>query len=157
MNVEVKTLPDYNVAYERHVGPYDSSSIGPTYDKLCAWAGPKGLILPSAKFIGISWDNPDVTPADECRYDACLTIPVDTSVGEEIGHTIIKGGSYAVLHCEITNSNFKDPWDKLFSEWLPKSGLQPDEKPCLEIYHSTSEQNAKGNFIVDLCLPVKTN
>ncbi len=155
MHVEVKTLPTYTVAYARHLGAYSPTTIGPVYDKLCAWAGPRGLINEKAAFIGLSWDNPEITPPEKCRYDACITVPEDTAVTGDIGKMTIQGGEFAVLRTEIVNSNFQDPWNQLFMEWLPNSGYQPDDKPCMELYVKEEKSEAGSTMIVDLCLPVK--
>ncbi|MFC7560727.1 hypothetical protein ACFQ5D_00200 [Paenibacillus farraposensis] len=50
----METLPNYRIAYVRQVGPY-----GPAE---------------SAILLGIPQDNPQTTPPEKCRYDACIVI-----------------------------------------------------------------------------------
>ncbi|MCP4748024.1 MAG: hypothetical protein GY874_18090, partial [Desulfobacteraceae bacterium] len=44
----------------------------------------------------VGWDNPEVTPPEKCRYDACITVPEQTKVDGEVGLQKIPSGSYAV-------------------------------------------------------------
>ena len=140
MNVEVKTMPAFHVAYVRHLGPYGTNGIEAAYNKLLQWAGPRSL-AESGQMIGIAWDNPEVTPADKCRYDACITVPEQTKTQDEIGLQKIPEGTYAVYHCEVHNNNFTKPWNEFFGDWLPGSGYQPDDKPCYELYHNDAAED----------------
>jgi len=38
-------------------------------------ADPKGLFTKETRYIGLSYNDPQVTPSDKLRYDACLTVP----------------------------------------------------------------------------------
>lgn len=73
IKVEVKQVPAMRVAYVKHLRGYnDSKGIGNAYQKLFLWAGPRGFMDSDVKVIGMSLDNPDITPQDKCRYYACL-------------------------------------------------------------------------------------
>jgi len=41
-----------------------------------------------------------------------------------------------------TAHEIESAWDQIFGAWLPQSSLQPDDRPCLEIYrgHSADEK-----------------
>src|SRR5262249_28604913 len=94
MDVRVETFPARRVAFMRHVGPYRRA--GDTGAKLRAWAAPGGLVGPETLAIGVAHDDPDVTPADKVRYDACLTVG-DSFVPEgEVGAQEVGGGEYAI-------------------------------------------------------------
>jgi len=47
-DVVVKDIPELQVAYVRHIGPYkgDSELFGKLFEKLMTWAGPRDLIRP---------------------------------------------------------------------------------------------------------------
>jgi len=72
LQVEVKEIPPMRVIFLRHVGPY--SEVGATWARLMSWAGPRGLLGPGMKTIGIVQDDPAVTAADKIRYDACVVV-----------------------------------------------------------------------------------
>ncbi len=154
MEVEVTGMPELHVACVRHVGPYESGGIGEAFSKLMEWAGPKGYCK-SGRVIGMYWDNPDVTPPEKCRSDACITVPEDAKVSGEIKLQTIPGGLYAVYHCEVYNNEFGKPWSDIMYEWLPGSGYEMDERPRYEIYLNKGDEDPEGKWILDICVPVK--
>jgi len=93
--VEVRTLDSERVVFLRHVGPYDQ--VGATWSRLAAWAGMRGLIGPASRFLGISWDDPEITPEGKLRYDAAITVARPVEPEGDIGVTEIAGGEYATL------------------------------------------------------------
>jgi AraC family transcriptional regulator len=157
-NIEIKEVPEIHVAYIRHIGPYkgDQELFGRIFNKLCTWAGPRGLLnFPQTKFLTIYYDDPEITEKSRLRTDVCITVPADAKVDGEIGKATIPAGSYAIAHFEIKPDQFQDAWDTLCGGWLPESGYQPADGPCYELYLNDPKQHPEGKFIVDICLPVK--
>ena len=163
MDVLVKTLPTYHVAYIRHITGYSkgefSSAINKAFQRVCAWAAARDLFQPDTLTIGIPYDNPDITPNDRCRYDACVTVPAAITEGTgEVGIEDIPGGKYAVGHIEVSTKETHKIGvmvDKLFGEWLPSSAYTVDDKPALEIYYENPDK-PQGTWIsMDYCIPIK--
>jgi hypothetical protein len=91
-------------AYVRHIGPYakDEKLFERLINKLCAWAGPRGLLArPDAKMLAVYHDNPDITDEKNLRTDMCLTVPPDTKVDGEIGKSVIPAAN---MRLPISNS-----------------------------------------------------
>ena len=157
-NVEIKDMPELNVAYIRHIGPYkgDQELFGRLFNKLMSWAGPRGLLrFPETKLMTIYHDNPDITDESRLRTDACITVPEDTQVEGEIGKVKIPAGKYAVAHFEITPDQYQDAWNAVYGGWLPESGYQPEDGPCYEVYLNDPKQHPEGKHVVDIYVPVK--
>ena len=157
-NVEVKDMPELNVAYIRHIGPYkgDQELFSRLFNKLMSWAGPRGLLrFPETKVMALYHDNPDITDESQLRTDACITVPEDTQVDGEIGKANIPAGKYAVAHFEITPDQYQDAWNAVYGGWLPESGYQPEDGPCYELYLNDPKEHPEGKHIVDICIPVK--
>ena len=159
MNVEVKHLPGWHVAYVRVMDGFNSQKIKPAFQKVLTWAKARDLLGPDTLVIGVSLDNPEVTPANKCRYDACITVPSDTKAEGEVGIYAIAAGKYAVYRTEGNythiNAELGQAWNALMGDWFPDSGYQPDDRPCFEIYRETEEEMAADKYIVDICEPVK--
>jgi len=154
MNVEVKELPSRHVAYVRRIGPYGPEVCGDAHQRLMQWAGPRGLA--TAEFsIGISWDNPEVTPADKCRYDACLPVPEGTPVDGEVGLQSLGGGRYAVYRVTVGTDGFGQAWEDLMGGWLPRSGYQCADGPCFEICYNPDHAAGESRWEVEICCPVE--
>ena len=138
MDVEVKLLPTFHVAYIRHIYGYRkgvfSSQIDEAFQRVCKWASARDLFGSNTLVIGIPYDNPDITPNDRCHYDACVTIPPEVTASDgEIGIQDIPGGKYAICRIEVsTDETHKigETVDRLYGEWLPGSGYQVDDGPA---------------------------
>ncbi|MFC2078627.1 GyrI-like domain-containing protein [Candidatus Bipolaricaulota bacterium] len=153
-SVEVKTMPEFHVAYIRHVGRYNK--IGEAFERLMRWAGPRGLLcFPETSIFGIYYDSPEVTPVSQLRSDACVTVPVGTAVDGEVGTMTIPGGQFAVAHVEIDPTQYGEAWDRLIGDWLPRSGYQPDDRLCYELYLNDPDEHPEKKHIVDICEPIR--
>lgn len=62
------------VIYTSQFGQYTDMDYSKCWDKVCAFAGKNKLFGPETEFIGVCFDDPDVTPAGKQRYDACVAI-----------------------------------------------------------------------------------
>lgn len=157
-NVEVKEIPEFHVAYVRHIGPYkgDQELFARLFNRLASWAGPRGLLrFPETKILCIYHDNPDITDESKLRTDCCISVPEDTNVEGEIGKMTIPAGKYAIAHFEIDPDRFQDAWDAVYGGWLPESGYQPADGLCYELCIGDPKQHPEGKFVVDICIPVK--
>ena len=156
--VEVMELPDLEVAYVRHVGPYagDSKLFEGLFEKLLTWAGARGLIqFPETKILSVYHDSPNITEEAKLRTSVCLTVPAETKAEGEFGRMKVTGGKYAIGHFELLADQYEDAWQFLYGGWLPESGYQPDDGPPLEIYQNDPKQHPEGKCLVDICIPVK--
>jgi AraC family transcriptional regulator len=152
ISVTIENMDDLLVGCVRHTGSY--SGIGAAFDALYAWAGPRGLVNPSAKVLGIYHDMPGATPEDKLRSDACVTVPEGTK-GE--GPVVVKKlstkGRYAFGHFEFDGKEgFRKAWSAMMGVWLPSSGYQCDDRPTFELYRNDCSTD---HYVVDICIPVR--
>lgn len=94
MQVHVRDLPPYHVAYMRYVGPFGSHGIPGTWAKLRRWMESRGVR--GELTLGVGHDDPSITAPDKCRYDACVVVPPDFALDRWINVTDVPGGKYAV-------------------------------------------------------------
>lgn len=155
MDVRIEEMPRFHVAYLRHVGPYTEATIGPVWGRLMEWAGARGLLRPGVKTLGVSWDDPEVTPPEHCRYDACIVIAPGVEVDGGCATQEVGGGLYAVYRRPVACGQFTEAWNELFGQWLPTSGMQPDDRPCFELYNDVMQAPPEGPWDVSICMPVR--
>lgn len=156
--VNVEELQPATIAYVRTIGAYGNSEvIAEAFGKIVGWAQSNKLMNDSTQVIGIGWDNPEETALEECRYDACVTVPTGTS-DDDIEVTDIPGGTYAIYtfsgKYETIGKDIGKAWGDIMG-WMATSGYDFDMRPPLEIYKETTEQYEAGEYVVDLCVPVK--
>ena len=161
MNVIIQELPEYRLAYVRQIGPY-GPALGQAWGRLMGWAGQSGLMGPEAACVGISWDNPEVTPAERCRYDACLVLaagPQPDAAGLEahgVSLQTLPGGPHACYRRPTKMHEYAEAWNELFGIWLPRSGYTCAGVP-FEYYHPPLNCSDSPDFAADVsfCLPVQ--
>lgn len=152
--VEIKTFPALHMAYVANLKGYDILNICETWDKLSKWALANGLMTPQAKMVGVSFDDPAITPEDKCRYYACITVPEERTFGPQVGILDIPGGKCAVCSVTCDAEQIQPLYHAFYRTWLPDSGFQPDNYPCYEIYYAAPDTNPAGKFILDICFPI---
>jgi AraC family transcriptional regulator len=156
MNVHVRELPPYHVAYMRYVGPYGAHGIPELWARLRKWMEASQLGRAGRITLGVGHDDPSITAAEKCRYDACVVVPEDFALDKWVNVMDVPGGKCAVAEFTGTADEIEGAWDGVFSGWLPNSGYQPDDRPCVEVYRGDPMVGAKaGVFRCDLCLPVR--
>ena len=151
--IEVKEMPEFNVAYVRHTGAFNQ--IGPAYEKLMRWAGPRGLLSsPDVKTITVVHDDPSITSIEKVRSSACIILKEDLKVEGEIGKMTVPGDKYAVGRFEIGKTEFEKAWNSMCL-WFTESGYQQGDGCTYELYHNNHTEHPKQKFIVDICIPIK--
>ena len=156
-DVKIVDIPSLRVAYVKHMKGYENSAgIENAFNTLFCWAGPRGVMSPDMKVIGMSLDNPEITPKDKCRYYACVAVTGKAEPQGPVGIMNIRPGKYAVGRFEGGADIFKRAYDYMYGEWLPKSGYQPDDAPAFESYIGEPEDRSKKKrFVFDLHVPVR--
>jgi AraC family transcriptional regulator len=153
--VRVTEMPGYRVAYARTIGPYCLETAEPAFVQLLQWAVPRGLLNEKTLILGVLRNDPNITPADKCIYDACITIPESVGSDGRINVQSLPGGKCAVYHCEIDPGGHYEAWMRLMIHWLLSSGYQPDSRPYYEIIYNITEEYPLRRHVVDLCLPIR--
>jgi AraC family transcriptional regulator len=154
MDIEIKNMPAMKIAGITFFGGY-GEQIGTAFSKLAVWAGKHHYFSPSTKFIGIAYDNPDVTPAAKCRYKACMTVPEDAAGDNQIEVETIPQLTCAVLHYSGPQEGISAAYQKIYKDYLPENGLVPADYPCYEIHLNDPGKDAEHRYIFDICLPVE--
>ena len=150
---EIKTIEPRKIIYVQAIGAY--KDVGPTWEKLCSWAGKKGLFGKENEFIGISHDDPHITETEKLRYDACLTVRQDVKPEGEIGVKIIEGGKYATFIHKGPYSNLQKTYDAIYKQWMVESGTQFRDLPCFEKYLNSPEDTKPEHLLTEIYIPVQ--
>ncbi|MEK3899148.1 MULTISPECIES: AraC family transcriptional regulator [unclassified Paenibacillus] len=154
--VELREIAEVEVAYVRHIGSYINTHNA--WDKLTGWAAKQGLHPANQQYIGISLDDGELTEESVCRYDACITLPEGferETHREEVAYKTLSGGLYAVYSYYDAVDRFVLAYDTMFSVWLPRSGYEADDRPCLEFCLNDPAQDPQGKCMVDLYVPIR--
>lgn len=154
MKVEIREIPEQAALAVRKTGAY-SEAAAKAWQTLCSYAGPKGLMGPKTKFIGISHDDPDQVAAGDLRYDACITLSRDDQGRGEVKRVTIGGGRYAVTVHEGPFEGLKKTYDGIYRDWLPASGEKLRDAACLEIYLNDPDTTPPADLRTEICMPLE--
>ncbi|MHC4942421.1 MAG: AraC family transcriptional regulator [Planctomycetota bacterium] len=154
MDVKIKKIEPIRVAFVRHIGPYDQ--CGSAWESLCTFMGPKGLIGPGAAFIGVCHDDPEVTPPEKIRYDACITVDDGFEPEGDVGVQILAGGDYAVTTHFGPYTELNETYAKLYGQWLPNHGKSLRSSPCFEFYLNDPESTDPEDLVTDIYAPLES-
>ena len=156
-NVTIKHLPGYHVAYLRNIGPYGpGSGIPDLWQRMQRWASARDLWTADRLCIGIAHDDPMITEAAKCRYDAAIVIPADLAADGGVNVADIPGGKHAVLEFAGGVRDIGPAWGHIYGRWLPESGYHPDDRIGFELYKGEGAwDGASDRFRCDICVPIR--
>jgi AraC family transcriptional regulator len=131
-----------------HRGPF--STIPHTHRRLRVHTGTRTV----ADWLGISCGDPDVQP--DFRYYAAVASPDPWPADDaEVERLEIPGGLYAV-HCLAgPYTRINAAVRALYTQWLPDSGYEPDDRPSLEHYLNSPRKVAPAALRTDLLIPIR--
>lgn len=154
---EIKKLAEREVAFVSFTGNYigNAQVFKDLFDKLCGWAGPKGLISSESVFLSSYQDDPNTTPPDELKLELCMSISSDTRVDGDIQKKVLPGGKYTVMRAELTGPEEYGPaWNDVV-EWIVNNNYEIDmSRPSYEIYLNNPEEHPEKHHIIDICMSV---
>ena len=157
MDVRIETLPAVEVSTCRRLGTYPESAPK-AWQALWTWAKEKNLAGQVKELYGWSRDDPRSTPAERCRYDACMAFEggavADADAGIETQS--LPGGRYALYRHVGPYAKIGEVFRQLDREWLSSSEERADmQRPHLEIYALQPSDTPEDELITDLAVPLE--
>ncbi len=150
MNCIIEKMPSYNIVFIRRVGEYGIGN-NQTMEELKQFAKQNNLLNDKSIILGIAQDNPELTEASECRYDACLVVADDFEFDNKtLQKSEISGGKYLVFTINHTQQEVEKAWSMMFIE-LENLDCKIDvSRPILERYASEKLKEHK----CEICIPI---
>jgi AraC-like DNA-binding protein/DNA gyrase inhibitor GyrI len=169
----------FRYVYIRVFAPYGNTRLVDAYHALAGWLADRGTDVRDVAFIGMSLDDPAVTPSEKCRYDMGVAFPKEYGegvLGEIIrsrgrsGEIDLPGRSecgargfsmrdferldVAAIHCVGDLGNVDRAWHYLYRIWLPASDYEPADLPAMEVFVRLPEEIGWETFDLKACIPV---
>ncbi len=140
------------VAYLRYTGPF-GEPVGRFWrTSVSEWLADNGLL--DCPRYGVSLDDPRTTPAERCRYDACVALPNGLAV-PGAAETTVAGGCYAVTPFKGTSADIGAAWGEFAAQCAALSLPFDASRPAFEHYpRGASFELKTGLFACELCTPL---
>ena len=148
-----ETLP-VTLAAIRHVGPY--LEVEKPFNQVFAWAMGAGCMGPRTRVLGVYHDDPSEVPEAELRADVGIAVEPGTTTSAPIRPVEVPGGRHAILHFKGAYAELHGAYQWFFGTWLPQSGYEPDDFPCVEEYLTNPREVAPGDNITEIHIPLKS-
>lgn len=156
MNVEVRNINKMRLAVVEHRG--DPQLIADSVNKLISWAKAQAMNLkpkPGEAF-GFGYDDPATTLASKFRMDLGIKIPENLKLEEGIVvEKYIPSGRYAVVMHKGSRNNLGDTIYPMYRDWLPKSGEQLGDLPCIFCYYNFDHEVAETELLTECWILLK--
>lgn len=131
-------------------GAYEPERLIDGVNRMTAFAAAHGVTEP---LIGMSEDDPDVTPPAECRYDWAVPRPRGVTPEPPFVARRLRGGAIATMRVRGDFAVTARAWDWLFRVWLPASGYEPRDQPARE-HWLCGGRDAPASFDLRYVLPI---
>jgi AraC family transcriptional regulator len=143
--LKIEEIADVRLAAMRHIGPY--YEIGNTFAKLRP-------SRPGTTMYALYYDDPESTPADQLRSDACYELPEGEQPCEGANIVKINGGKYAVYRLIGPYTELNSAWGT-FMKLLAGSENCSRPGPCFELYVDNCMVTPPETLRTDLYAPVQ--
>lgn len=98
--------------------------------------------------IGVSANSTE----DEFDYYIAVTVDRDTPLAKETELLHIPDSAWAVFEpAGKRPEDTIDTWKRIFTEWLPNSGYQSGNTPCLEVYN---QEGSESGYVFEIWVPL---
>ena len=151
-DVKIKPCPAMKLAYIRHNGPY--MEVGPVFDRAMGAAGQQGLFDPDTQVMALYYDDPNAVEPSALRSDVGLSIAMGRDVTAPLKLKDIDAGDYGVAIYKGSYEGLQGAYDWLYGHWLPQSGREATDKPCMEIYLTDPDKTKPEENLTEIRIPL---
>jgi DNA gyrase inhibitor GyrI len=148
-DVKIVTLAPMRVASVLGFGPSPEAAA---WQKLKAWAGPRGLLAEPDRPRIFGFNNPSPTPASpNYGYEFWIEVGPQVQADDDVQIKQFDGGMYAVTRCQGVET-ITGTWKQLVA-WLAASPYRQAHHQWLE-EHISGADIAPDELILDLYAPI---
>jgi AraC-like DNA-binding protein/DNA gyrase inhibitor GyrI len=180
VRVRVHRFSAFRYVYNRIFAPYENTRLLDAYHSLIAWLAERRTGIRDVVVIGMSLDDPAITPSEKCRYDLGIAFPQEP--GGMLGDIVRARGGAAMpqaslpaqsecdarglsirdfapqqivsFHCIGDLAHVDRAWHYLYRIWLPSGAFEPADLPAMEMSVRLPEEIGWQTFDLQACIPV---
>ena len=155
MTITIKEQPSKRLAVMEHHG--DPMRLSDTLDKLITWAKaqPINLKPKPGEAFGFGYHDPREVKSEEFRFDLALSVPQDFRLNDQVIERTLPAGRYAVTMHKGSRDNIGDTIYNIYRDWLPQSGEELGDLPCIFCYYNFDHEVAETEFLTEILVSLK--
>lgn len=156
---QIKTIEAFNIVYVRHIGSYEelpgplpkSKEVISIQSLMKHW----DLLNSNHKWIGISQDDPDISPQGKIRFDIGITVgSLRKPLPEGFGIQTIPQGKYLQIRYQGCYQNLPQIYHWILNEYVKTTPLVLKNQPPWECYLNPLEIR-ENKRITDIYIPIR--
>ena len=143
---------DLDLVYIRIIGKYgDSEPYEAAWQKLVSFLRNQQAFSEATRFIGISFDDPNVTRPDRCRFYACASVQKNITPTGAFGTIRLRKGKYAVFTLKGSYSGLKDLYNNINVnfDFVLRHGI------AFEEYLNNAYTTKEEDLLTKIFIPIK--
>ena len=147
---EIHLFEGLELVYIRIIGKYgEELSYKAAWNKLIAFLEANQARSDETRFIGLSFDDPNVTDPNQCRFYACASVEKKFTPTGEFGTISLQKGKYAAYTLKGSYSSLQTYYDliQVNSEYILRHGMAFEE-----YINYSNEKN--GDQITKIYIPI---
>lgn len=150
MNAKIKNFPERKVIFQTSQRGYVKESIHQTWEDFLKRLSELGESITELEKFGVGHDNPQVTPLEKCRYDACVLLESVKSTPSEFMQMSFPEGRYACFHYRGNSEKLLQLYLDIYKNWFPKNGQEPGDFPLIERYIYVDKDNPNADMELEV-------
>ncbi len=144
-----------HLIYIRIIATYGSTlEYKNTWRKLIAFAKTRQLIHEHTEYIGLSFDDPNITANDKCRFYACMSTDQPVKPEGDIGTYTIEQGRFAVFTHQGAYSGLNDLYQSIYTDWIPDNYNKIRNSQSFEKYLNSPDEVKEEDLLTEVCMPI---
>ena len=145
-----------NLVYIRIIAKFGSEHDYRTaWKKLWQYANQKNIISENSEFIGLSFDDPNITNHEKCRFYACVSTDKPIEPEGEFGLYTIEKGKFAMFVHQGAYSGLNSLYQSIYMDWLPSVNIKLRHSTLFEKYINSSDKVKEADLITEVYIPIK--
>jgi AraC family transcriptional regulator len=156
---EIRALPDLRILYVRGWGmvEYDFKvAADAAFTTLACYLHEQKLTGAFTACLGITPDDYDVVPHDQCRFDAGVILKDGVAIAptENVAIQVLPAGRWAVFQHKGPYNTLWQSWNVAYRDWLPRSGERPRDVPPVEVYLNNVNNTPPEQLRTEILIPI---
>jgi AraC-like DNA-binding protein/DNA gyrase inhibitor GyrI len=152
LHAEICEEDDLELVYIRIIGKYGEDEPYETaWNKLARFLKDNQAFSETTRYFGISFDDPNVTKSEQCRYYACATVQKKITPKGAFGTVQVRRGKYAVYTLKGSYSGLQELYNNISInfDFSLRHGLAFEE--YLKNPHNVKEED----LLTKIFIPIK--
>ncbi|MCW3789232.1 AraC family transcriptional regulator [Plebeiibacterium sediminum] len=155
LNPQIIDVEEKTLVYIRIIAKYGSiTDYQVAWQKLGEYAKQQNLIRRNSEFIGLSFDDPNITNEEQCRFYACISTEISIEPKGEFGIYKINGGKFAMFTLKGSYSGLNNLYQAIYFQWLSQSNYTLRNSVSYEKYLNHPDNVAENDLLTEIYIPI---